>query len=273
MKNLLQSFETLPQGWREKNIMLFLDYDGTLSPIADTPDKAVLPPENKELLKMFAGMPQCQIVIISGRALVDIERIVGVEGIDYIGNHGWEIDGPHIRFESLVPPQIMAALEQISNELATKLSGIQGVLIEDKGITLSVHYRLVSEDQVPLVRQIFDRVCVPYSRQNKVKIHQGKKVLEIRPAIEWDKGKAALWFLKKQLLVWGNGNVLPFYVGDDITDEEAFRAIKDKGVTVFVGAMGGSSHAEYYLESPQDVTQFLKQLAEEMQTVGQEKPA
>jgi trehalose-phosphatase len=263
MRNLLQSMDKLPEGWMDKNIMLFLDYDGTLAPIAPTPEQAMLPQENRKLLEVLAKVPHCQVVIISGRALSDVKAMVGVEGIDYIGNHGWEIDGPHIRFETLIPPSVMSALEQVRYELAAKLSAIDGVFVEDKGITLSVHYRLVSPSKEPLVRQIFDRVCVPYSRQNKIKIHLGKKVLEVRPAIEWDKGKAALWFLKKQQTVWGHENVLPVYIGDDITDEEAFKALKDKGLTVFVGSVGGS-HAEYYVESPAEVSEFLKHLLSTM---------
>ncbi len=264
MKDLLQSLDELPLEWGGKNLVLFLDYDGTLAPIAATPEQALLPPENRAILKALAEVPGCQVVVISGRSLSDVKLMVGVDGIDYIGNHGWEIEGPYMRFDTMVPPQVAAAMEQVYYELAAKLSVIDGAFVENKGITLSVHYRLVDEAQAPLLRQIFDRVCVPYCKRHKIKVHLGKKVLEVRPAIEWDKGKAALWFLKKQQLVAGNAQVLSIYIGDDVTDEDAFTALKDKGPTVFVGGESQVSNAEYFLSDHTDVRSLLKHLLSSM---------
>ena len=257
MKDLLRSWDRFAQQWGGRNIILFLDYDGTLAPIAQSPQEAVLPKENKDLLRSLAKAPGCQVVVISGRALADVKAMVGIQEIDYIGNHGWEIEGPHIRFETLLAPQVTAALEQIKYELEAKLSTIEGAFVEDKGTTLSVHYRLVAPQKVFLVKRIFNKASLPFRRQNKIKTGSGKKVLEIRPFLEWDKGKAALWFLRRQELICGEGNVLPVYVGDDATDEEAFRALKAKGIAVLVGR-GQKSHAQYYLESPEAVTEFLK---------------
>jgi trehalose-phosphatase len=116
----------------------------------------------------------------------------------------------------------------------------------------------VGRDKEFLVKRIFEYVCMPYRRKNEIKIHAGKKVLELRPPGEWDKGKAALWLLRKHEILHGKGNVLPVYIGDDSTDEDAFEALKNKGITVLVGSPRKFSTAQYYLAQPQEVTEILK---------------
>lgn len=249
----------MSQAWGDKNIILFLDYDGTLTPIAQSPSQAVLSQENKELIKCLVKTSVIQVVVISGRSLADVKEMVGIEGILYVGNHGWEIEGPAMNFESLIPVHVSSMMKKIKYELIAQLSDIQGVFVEDKGVTLSVHYRLASEDKGFLVKRIFDHVCMPFRRQNMVKVHAGKKVLELRPPVEWDKGKAAMWLLRKQEILKGRGKVLPVYIGDDSTDEDAFEALKNKGITVFVGKAKFSS-AQYCLAGPQEVTVFLRHI-------------
>jgi len=257
MKNLMESWDGISKACAGKNIILFLDYDGTLAPIAENPWKAVLPEENKELIERLVNIPLFQVVIISGRALADLKMMAGIEGVIYIGNHGWEIEGSSMHFESFISIKVSSIMQKLKYELITAMSDIQGAFVEDKGMTLSVHYRQVGREREFLVRRIFERICVPYRRQNMVRIHTGKKVLELRPPVEWDKGKAVLWLLRKQEILKGKGNVLPVYIGDDASDEEAFKALKDKGVTVFVGSVKSSS-ARYYLRGQEDVTEFLK---------------
>ena len=257
MKDLLESWDKIVQAWDDKNIILFLDYDGTLTPIAQSPSQAILSEENKELIGRLVNIPVYQVVIISGRALADVKQMVGIEGIFYIGNHGWEIEGSSIHFESLIPVQVSSEMEKIKFELITQLSDIQGVFVEDKGVTLSVHYRSVATDKESLVRKIFERICTPYRRKNIIKFHEGKKVFELKPPVQWDKGKAALWLLRKQEVLKGKGNVLPVYVGDDSTDEDAFKALRNKGITAFVGKSKFST-AQYCLAGPEEVTELLK---------------
>jgi len=260
MKNLLEYCDQIVQAWANKNIILFLDYDGTLTAIAPSPSEAVLSEENKELIEQLAKIPLFQVVIISGRSLQDIKQMVGIDGVIYIGNHGWEIDGSSMHFESLIPVQFSSMLSRIKYELITQLADIPGAFVEDKGMTLSVHYRMVGKNKEALVRRIFDYICLPYSKQNMIKVYEGKKVLELRPPVEWDKGKAALWLLRKQEILKGKSKVLPIYLGDDTTDEDAFRALKNKGITVFVGKPKNST-AQYFLAGPQEVTDFLKYMS------------
>lgn len=259
MKNLLEYWEDLAKARYGKNIILFLDYDGTLSPIAFTPEQALLSEENKELLQRLVKIPTFQVVVVSGRMLSDLKQIIAVEGVLCIGNHGWEIEGSSTNFQSLIPVQVSSAMGKIKYELKEQLAGIQGVFMEDKGATLSVHYRLAPQQQEAQVKKIFGRTCLPYCQQKLIKVQQGKKVFEIRPPVAWDKGKAALWLIRKQEIVHGKRNVLAIYVGDDTSDSDAFHALKDTGITVFVGT-APSSGAQYYLSGPEEVTEFLKHM-------------
>jgi trehalose 6-phosphate phosphatase len=262
LKNFSQLWNNLSEDRFKKTILLFLDYDGTLAPIASTPEEAFLPQENKLLLERLVKSPSVQIVVISGRALIDVKNMVGIKGLVYSGNHGWEIEGVDIHFESLLSPDITAMMESIKYELAAKLSNVEGAFIEDKGMTLSVHYRQVPEDKEVLVKRLSQQTWQNYQRQNRIKVSQGKKVLEIRPPVDWDKGKAALWILRKQEILKGKNNVLPIYIGDDLSDEEAFIDLKGKAMTVLVADEQRPSQAEYFLKGTGEVTQFLKYLTE-----------
>jgi trehalose 6-phosphate phosphatase len=266
LKHILDHWDSVKNLAAGKDIGLFLDYDGTLTPIVESPIKAILPQENKELLGGFVKIPSCHLAIVSGRALLDIKGMVDVHGIDFIGNHGWEIEGEDIRFESLLSPQFMSIIERIKYEIEAKLSAVNGTFVEDKRATLSIHHRLVSRDQVPVVHRTVHDICKPYIKQKQIKINLGKEVLEIKPPVEWDKGKAVLWLLKKRSFICGEGNILPIYIGDDTTDEDAFKVLKHKGVTIFVGSPEKISHAEYYVEKPQGVTEFLRRLLAEKMT-------
>ncbi|PIW68245.1 MAG: trehalose-phosphatase [Candidatus Omnitrophica bacterium CG12_big_fil_rev_8_21_14_0_65_42_8] len=259
MEHLFFQLNKLKDVLKNKFIFLFLDYDGTLTPIVQNPDKAVISRKTKEVIRSLSKIPHCRMAIISGRALKDIKNKIGLEGIIYAGNHGLEIEGPKIRFKAHVSIRYRATLRKIKSILKKKLSKIKGVIIEDKGLTLSVHYRLVDIKDVQPVKTIFHEAVAHYIISNKIKIRPGKKVLEIRPPLEWDKGKIVLWLLARLKFVLGKEPCLPIYIGDDMTDEDAFRALETMGLTVFVGG-SKSSHARYYLKNTQEVTEFLGQI-------------
>lgn len=260
-KYLFDCWDRLKGNLANKNILLFLDYDGTLTPIVETPDKAVLSQEVKEILLKLSKICSCHLVIVTGRALPDIKKMVGIKGITYTGNHGFEIEGSDIHFESPVAPRYKELLNRIKTDLEKSLSPIKGAWLEDKRIILSLHYRPVDEKNIKSLERIFNRVCRPYIKNKEVKIQPGKKVFEIKPPIAWDKGQAALWLLAKWESLWGKGNFISMYIGDDVADEEAFKLLKDKSLTVSVGENTRSS-AIYYLENQQEVTQLLKGILE-----------
>jgi trehalose 6-phosphate phosphatase len=259
MKNLFRHWDNLQKELSGKYIMLFLDYDGTLTPIVDRPEKASIAKEVKDLLGKLSKSPRCKLAIISGRALKDIKNIIGLKEIIYSGNHGLEIEGPKIKFEPLVSPGYKMILEHIKNDLRQKISSIRGAFVEDKGLSLSLHYRLVDKKQIPQIKTIFHEITILYLVRNKIKIKAGKMVLEVRPPAEWDKGKVVLWLLTRQVFATQKGRILPIYIGDDATDEDAFKALKNRGLTVFVGEPK-QSYAKYYLKNTKEVIDFLRRI-------------
>lgn len=259
MKYLFSHCSTIRRRIAGKYAALFLDFDGTLTPIVETPAKARIPKQTRQLLKALSANPGCTLTIISGRHLKDVKKKVGLKNIIYSGNHGLEIQGANIRFEAPVTSDYKIILQKIKNELGQMLSSVKGILLEDKGLSLALHYRLVNKKKAPFVRRAFYQVARPYLQRGKIKTETGKKVFEVRPAAEWDKGKAVLWVLSRQKSCCRAKPVLPVYIGDDVTDENAFRALKNKGLTIFVGRPKKSC-AEYYLRNTKEVSKFLKWL-------------
>ena len=198
---------------------VFLDYDGTLTPIVERPEDALLPAETRAAIERLAAL--APVAIVSGRDLADVRRLIGIEGITYAGSHGFDVvlpDGSaHQRGTEFLP-----ALEAAERDLRARLASVPGAQIEAKTFAIAVHVRRVREELVPDVEAAVAGVAAADPRLRRT---GGKKVFEIRPAVAWDKGKALLWLL--DVLELGPG-VLPVYVGDDETDEDAFRAVRDR---------------------------------------------
>ncbi len=239
---------------RHDKIFLFLDYDGTLTPIVSRPEDARLLPATRDLIKKLQKHPRFDIAIISGRSLKDIKKMAAIKGIVYAGNHGLEIEmksGRSLRPKGLSTKYL---LKKIKLSLKKELKHIKGAWIEDKGCTLSVHFRLVEKKNINLVKKAFRKTVLPYVVTRKIRAFSGKMVFEARPGVEWDKGKTMLYLLAKKR------KALPIYIGDDVTDTDAFRAIRGKGISIFVGRPKRSISADYFLKDPRDVEGFIKKL-------------
>lgn len=245
----------------KKRLFFFLDYDGTLTPIAKTPEEAVLPQETKQLLKNLLKTKKCELAIISGRTLQELKKNVGLRNIIYAGSHGFEIEGPNFKFKYPLPHKYNTILKQIRNELHKKLSDVKGIIIEDKRYSVCLHYRLVNSAFVPQVRSCFRHLLQPHLRQKQIVIYRGKSVLEARPNLDWNKGKTVLWLLEKISSAHKATSIFSIYIGDDITDEDAFKILKAKGLTIFVGKPR-KFHAKYYLYNTNEVIGFLRQALE-----------
>lgn len=257
MKNIFDYWGKLKEELSDKYIMLFLDYDGTLTSIARTPGKAVILQETKRLLSLLSQRKNCRIAIISGRTLADIKKMVGLKNVIYSGNHGFQIDGPKIKYELAVPAGYKKVLRRIKTQLKEKLSGIKGVFVEDKKLSLALHFRLADKRQLPFIKTVFHETAIIYLVKNKIKVKPGKKVFEVRPPLQWDKGKVVLWLLARQEVLSKSEKIVPVYIGDDVTDEDAFKALKNRGLTIFVG-LTNSSQAKYYVKDVKGVYDFLK---------------
>jgi trehalose-phosphatase len=259
MKYLFDYYKNLKKDLADKYIILFLDYDGTLTPIVSRPEKAFISQEVKELLNGLSKSPKCKLAIISGRALKDIKKKVGIPGIIYVGNHGLEIEGPKIKFENQISSRLLAIIRNLKEELTHKLSKIKGIFVEDKNITLSVHYRLASRSGYLLGRKIIEAEILPFLARNKIKVSYGKKVIEIKPQVAWNKGRVVAWLLARQSFILGDQPIMPIYLGDDVTDEDAFGMLKNKGLTIYIGKPK-NSQAKYYLRGTWEVYEFLKKI-------------
>ena len=238
-----------------RRLMVLLDYDGTLSPIAPRPEDAVLPPGMRPVLESLGE--RWLTAIISGRSLADVRALVGVERLVYAGNHGLEIQGPpgsdiSRNLGEDYAPDVAAA----AAELEEALAGIGGVLVENKQFSLSVHYRLVAPESVGVVEMAVDRAIAAHPRLTK---RLGKKVFELRPDLAWNKGTAVAWLLE---VVNSRGTgALPVYVGDDVTDEDAFRALEGIGIGVLISDEARPTAATHRLRDTEEARRFLSRLA------------
>ena len=196
------------------------------------------------------------VAIISGRSLSDIRSRVGLGGLTYAGNHGLEIAGRGFRYQLKDLGPWRRFLKRMAGDLERDLTGISGILIEDKGYTLSIHYRMVKPgSRRRAVRLFMDRVR-PVHDRGLVRIGFGKAVWEIRPPLKWDKGSAVLWILKQRPFHrrW------PLVIGDDNTDQDAFRLIRGKGIGIAVGPPRDKGAAHETVKNPQEVHLLMRKL-------------
>lgn len=244
-----------------ESILLLSDFDGTLAPIVSRPELAYLPAQTKAVLQRIIQRQKYAVGVISGRALDDLKARVKLQGIVYAGNYGLEVEDPFLK---LVPPAAEASkplLNDIAQQLSRGLEAFEGILVENKGMSLSVHYRLVNEEQTENVRDIFQRITGPALTGGDIQVSAGKKVYEITPAVSWHKGKMIDLLVKEHRKRRRGGSLLPFFLGDDVSDEEGFEAVdKHSGISIFVGEEDRQSCARYFLRSPDEVKQFLERL-------------
>ena len=239
-------------------IALFLDFDGTLVPIQKNPAQCILPDKIKNQLELLAESINCYLTILSGRSLSDIRQRIGIKRIYYGGNHGLDISGPGVRYTH--PKAILSKpiINRIRQQLQKKIRDIDGAWLEDKKYTLSLHFRSVKKEDILSVKKNFYKAVAELSDKKPLAVIKGKKVLELVPNVSWDKGSAALWILKELKV-----KCLPIYIGDDQTDENAFKALHKKGINIRVGK-SKKTFADYYLKGYWEVSTLLRQMQEFM---------
>jgi trehalose 6-phosphate phosphatase len=263
MEHLLTAWSYLePQLKNASCIVILADYDGTLTPIMPRPELAIMSPDTREVLKDLSGRSRIRIGIISGRSLANIKQLVGLDGIIYAGNHGLEIDGMGINFKYPVDEYTGQLLNAAADALNQALSAIPGVIVENKGLTLSIHFRQVARDRVTDVKRIVDRITSDLQTTGKARFTSGKQVIEIGPAVEWNKGKAVQLIMEQYSKTGNSSGTLPIYFGDDLTDENAFKKVNKYtgGITVYIGDENSATGADYFLNSAEEVNGFLKKV-------------
>ena len=229
---------------------VFLDYDGTLSPIAPRPEMATLPEETRQVVRRLAE--RYPVAILSGRGREDVASLVSLDGISYAGSHGYDIAG--LGFHHEVGDGIPARIESAAQALK-ELEKIEGVLIEPKRFAISIHFRLAPEEEVPRIERAVDEVAAAHPGLRK---GHGKKLFELRPDLDWHKGRALLWLMD----TLGLSGAVPLYLGDDITDEDAFRVVGENGIGILVAEDPRPTAASYSLRDPGEVRRFLEWLAD-----------
>lgn len=261
MKHLFDHRLELEAALAGKRLLLMIDFDGTLTPIASTPAEAEIPADTRRQLERLSRSAACTVAIVSGRALGDVRDKTGIDRIIYVGSHGMEVDRPNeeVRHYSPLPSEGM--MKRMRENLTAALAPFEGVLMEDKGYSLAVHYRMVRDEDRPRVKAIVHETVQRYGGEEKVALRPGTMVLEIGPPLNRDKGTIVGEFIKSETQRRGGEEPFAMYLGDDITDEDAFKAIRGRGWPVLVGTPR-VSYAQYYLNDPREVHMLLRMFAE-----------
>jgi trehalose 6-phosphate phosphatase len=238
---------------------VFFDFDGTLSEIVNDADSARLTDGAAEALTSLSA--HCPVAILSGRDLADVRQRIGLPGLWYAGSHGFELTGPdgkhHQNAEAAASIPVLAAA---AAELADKLGDIPGVVVEHKRFGVAVHYRNAARDRVGEMSAAVRGA----GQRTGLRVTTGREVIELRPDVDWDKGKTLRWVLDYIRDNEDSNSLQPIYLGDDITDEDAFDAVADDGIAILVrhGDDGDrATAADYALDDPDRVREFTERLA------------
>ncbi|WP_406277021.1 trehalose-phosphatase [Nocardia sp. NBC_00881] len=242
-----------------EKVAVLLDFDGTLAEIVADPTAARPVDGAASVLAELAA--DCPVAVISGRDLIDLRDRVGVPGIWYAGSHGFELMAPDgTRHVHDAAPGAEGALARAADELRHQLQDIPGVLVEHKRFAVAVHHRNVAAENVGEVVAAVHEA----GRTAGLRVTQGRRVTELRPDVDWDKGTALRWILEHLTVP-----ALPIYLGDDLTDEDAFDAVESDGLPVVVRhAETGDRHtaAQFAVAGPRQVRDFLDRLAQLLHT-------
>jgi len=242
-----------------------LDYDGTLAPLVTDPAAARLPKGVGRLLQKLTD--RHPVAIVSGRSIEKLRDWVRVEGLYFAGSHGFDIEGPNgSRLNYSIASQLLPEIRDAMSALQARLARVAGVAIEDNKFVLSVHTRNVSAADLPVVHEIVEAVL---DEQPLLRRSSGHHVIELRPQVHWHKGRAMEWLIKSMCDMLGlpsgganrSGTAMPIFIGDDVSDEDAFALLSEgRGIPIVVrpGAPErNSTAAEFWLRDPKQVSEFL----------------
>ncbi|MCG6121718.1 MAG: trehalose-phosphatase [Microvirga sp.] len=252
LPSALERVDEIGERLGEARLAVFLDYDGTLSEIVENPADARLAPSMRAAVAALAQT--CAVAIVSGRDLEDVRALVGLDGLHYAGSHGFVMAGPggwrETAPEGAPFPPILDAAEAA---LRAALADAPGVSVERKSFSLAVHHRRAGSEAAGRIENALARLL---ELEPRLASSAGKKVFDVKPRVDWDKGRATLALMRRF------GDVAAMYIGDDTTDEDAFRILAGDGVTI-VARDGGdrTTAADYALDGVSAVEEFLRRLS------------
>lgn len=253
LSDALERHEEILNDMGSRQPAIFLDYDGTLTPIVEHPEDAKLSDEMYNIIEMLSKL--CTVAIISGRDLEDVRKMVGINTIYYAGSHGLDIAGPG--HEKQIGVEALPALEKIEKEARKKSEHWEGTRIERKEFVVAIHYRQADENTSQKVLEYGRKVA---DANDELKVVENKKVVELRPDIPWNKGKAIDYLIDE--LSENRDDVLPIFIGDDVTDEDGFEFLMHRGIGIVTGDHGKPSYARYKLKDTDEVKKFLFQISD-----------
>jgi trehalose-phosphatase len=240
-----------------RHLLLLLDFDGTLTEFDPDPDAVELPHARRDLLQRLSTRPDVTVGIISGRRVADVRRRTQLSARVYCaGLHGLEIEGPGVCFVHPEATRTLSTIRQLGAALASDLKGYPGVFIEDKHLSIAAHFREAAPDDAARVPAIVERHVAPFVESGLLRLMEGACVVEVLPNIEWHKGSAVAWIRE---LVAAEHDVVPVYIGDDVTDEDAFQAVRGAGLAI--AASERVTQADLRIDGPGEVEQLLRELA------------
>jgi alpha,alpha-trehalase len=254
LPSAISALPDLAEDWYGKKVAIFLDYDGTLTPIVSRPDQAQMSEAMRMALQRLAR--HSLVAIISGRDRASVEKMVGLPEIYYAGSHGFDISGPDgLTLEHEGGVAMKDELKQVADELEERLKRFSGAWVERKKFAVAVHDRQVRDAWLEDLTKVIQDVAAGHPN---LRMTGGKRVHELRPSIDWHKGHAMRWLLKT--LGKDDPDTIPLFMGDDETDEDAFAEVEKDGVSIRVGHDEAPTKARYGLRDTDEVRRFLERL-------------
>jgi trehalose 6-phosphate phosphatase len=262
MQYLFEEWADFSRSFKEsRHVLLLSDFDGTIAVGAGRPEDTELSNDIRQKFQALAGKPQITAGVISGRSLAELKSLVAIKDIYYSGNHGLEIESPGLNYVYPHAEASRSMMKKLGAQLEEALKDIHGVIIQEKGFSISVHYRMARPEDEDAITGAVKRITAPQSAKGEISVYPMKKIWEIRSPVDWHKGSAIEFIgckIKAELKI---SRLMTIYLGDDTTDEDAFKALsRPDGWSIFIGGNTKVSSAVYYLNSVAEVEQLLDRL-------------
>jgi trehalose-phosphatase len=244
-----------------RHLLLLTDFDGTLCEFHTDPQSVWLAPSKRALLEEIASEPGATLAIVSGRRLDDVRRrtMLGRETY-FAGLHGLEIEGGGDRYRHPAFGRTEVLLRSLADPVTSDLAGLKGAFLENKGPSLVVHFRAASVEDGARAEAALLRHAKPHIDAGVLRTMRGAFMLELMPNIDWHKGCAVAWI--RDHVVRQYGDAWPLYIGDDLTDEDGFRAVRGQGISVAASSRAGD--ADFAVDGPNEVEALLRVLARQL---------